>query len=229
MVLVMIGTRAVVLKRPDSLDAVPTLPVKPEFGPTLPDLVSPRLLGAVAVVAAAVALAVVVFSDAAEPEETPVVVREPVAFNLRYGERLARERTSPGELLRLTGREQSFTVKALFLPPYRGEAAGALPVFADKTIADLRSRFADFDLAEEGRVRINEVPGYSVGFRAREDGRRVWGRAVLIVPDLPGARRGVAIEMVAGRRAGVANAGEVGTVGQIKLPYRSFRFGTEAP
>jgi hypothetical protein len=207
---------------------VPPLPVKPEFRPTLPDLVSSRVLAVVAVVAAVVG-AVVVFSGAASSGETQVVVREPVEFNLRYGKALRRERTMPGELLRLTGREQSFAIKSLFLPPYRGAAAGELPVFAEQVIGDLREQFTDFELADEGRVRINEVPGYSVGFRAREDGRRIWGRVVLLVPDEPGARNGVTMEMVAGRRSGVSNPAEVGAVGQIKLPYRSFRFGTDPP
>ena len=204
------------------------LPVKKGFGPTLPELVSPRLLAAVAALAL-LGAAVVLFTGAASPNETEVVVEEPVAFNLRYGEALERRQTMPGEQLRLTGRDQSFTIKGLFLPEYKGEAAGSLPVYAEQGIRELRARYEDFDLADEGRVRINEVPGYSVGFRARKDGRRVWGRLVYLVPDEPGAREGVSIEMIGGRGAGVSNAAEVGAVGQIKLPYRSFRFGTEAP
>ena len=204
------------------------LPVKREFGPTLPQLVSPRLLAAGAALIA-VAAAVFVFAGGGESGETPVVVEDPVAFNLRYGKALERTEASPGELLRLRGRDQTFTVKPLFLPAYRGESGGALPVFAERLIKDLDARYDDFDIADEGRVRINEEPGYAVGFRARDDGKRVWGRAVMLVPDEPGARRGVIIEMVGGRRSGVSNPSEVGAVGQVKLPYRSFRFGTEAP
>ena len=205
-----------------------SLPVKREFGPTLPELVSPRLLAAAAALLAVLA-AFVLVTRAGDKGETPVVVREPVAFNLRHGPALERVEASPGEQLRLRGRDQSFTVKSLFLPPYRGEANGALPVFAERAVAELEARYEAFDLADEGRVRINEVPGYAIGFRAREDGRRVWGRMVMLIPDEPGARQGVSIEMVAGRRSGVSNPSEVGAVGQIKLPYRSFRFGTEAP
>lgn len=205
-----------------------SLPVKREFGPTLPELVSPRLLAAGAVVLAVLA-GLFLLRGGASSDETPVVVEEPVAFNLRYGPALERTEASPGEQLRLRGRDQSLTVKSLFLPAYRGEASGVLPAYAERAITDLEGRYEAFDLADEGRVRINEAPGYAVGFRAREDGRRVWGRFVMLVPDEPGARRGVAIEMVAGRRSGVSNPSEVGAVGQIKLPYRSFRFGTEAP
>ena len=204
------------------------LPVKREFGPTLPQLVPPRLLAALAALLA-VAAAIVVLAGAGGKGETTVVVEDPVAFNLRYGEALERVETTPGEQLRLRGRGQSLTVKSLFLPAYRGETAGSLPAFAERTIKDLEARLPEFDLADEGRVRINEAPGYAIGFRARVDGERVWGRTVMLVPDEPGARQGVTIEMVAGRRSGVSNPTEVGAVGQIKLPYRSFRFGTEAP
>lgn len=204
------------------------LSVKREFGPTLPQLVSSRLLAVVAAVLAIVA-AVVLLSGATERDETTVVVREPVAFNLRHGPALERVRALPGEQLRLRGRDQSFTVRPLSLPAYRGEPAGSLPAFAETAIRELDARYEDFELADEGRARINENPGYGVGFRARLDGRRVWGRLVMLVPDEPAVRQGVTIEMVAGRRAGVSNASEVGTVGQVKLPYRSFRFGTEAP
>jgi hypothetical protein len=208
---------------------VSSLPVKPEFRPTLPELVSPRLLAAVAAVLAVIG-AIVVFTGAADSGETQVIVREPVAFNLRYGEALERVDPRPGELVRFEGRDQSFAVRRLSLPPYRGEAAGTLPVIAEDVIADLRSRHPEFDLADEGRVRVNEVPGYSVGFRARRsNGERVWGRTVLLVPDEPGARQGVTMELLAGRGAGVSNAAEMGAVGQIKLPYRSFRFGTDPP
>ncbi|CAA9485904.1 MAG: hypothetical protein AVDCRST_MAG85-941 [uncultured Solirubrobacteraceae bacterium] len=204
------------------------LPVQREFGPTLPQLVPSRVLAALAV-AGAVLVALVLLSGAGESDETPVVVREPVAFNLRYGPALERVEAMPGEQLRLRGRAQSLTVKSLFLPAYRGETGGVLPAFAERAIKDLGARYDDFDLADEGRVRINEAPGYGIGFRARVDGKRVWGRYVMLVPDVPGVRKGVAIEMVAGRPSGVSNATEVGNVGQIKLPYRSFRFGTEAP
>ena len=210
--------------------AVSSLPVKREFGPSLPDLVSPRLLAAGGAVLAVI-LAVLVFTGGVGSNETHVVVRDPVAFNLRYNaDALKRVDTMPGEILRIEGPGQSLTIKNLYLPAYRGWPTGELPVFIQTALPELRHRWRDFEIADEGRVRLNEVPGYSIGFRARgDDGERVWGRYIMVVPDEAGARQGVTIEIIARRGAGVSNAAEVGATGQTKLPYRSFRFGTEAP
>jgi hypothetical protein len=42
-------------------------------------------------------------------------------------------------------------------------------------------------------------------------------------------RDGVRLDLVASPGSGVSNPSDVGAVGQLKLPLRSFRFGTEAP
>jgi hypothetical protein len=126
----------------------------------------------------------------------------------------------------------SFAVEPLRLPPYRGSVSGVYPVFAERVIAGLARRYQDFELADEGRVRINEAPGYAIGFRARDGGRRVWGRTVLLVPEtdpLVPVPEGVRIDLLASPGSGVANPDHVGTVGQLKLPLRSLRFGTDAP
>ena len=88
---------------------MPSLPVKPEFGPSLPELVKPRVLAVLGAILA-VAAAAFVLSGGASSGETHVVIRDPIAFNLRYGEALDRVDTMPGELLRLTGRDQSLTI-----------------------------------------------------------------------------------------------------------------------
>ena len=223
-----------------------SLPVKPEFGPSLPELAGPRWRRLPLVVRLAAALfAVLVVAGAASlvlvggAEERTVVVDErgTVPFNLRHGTALARVGPQPGELLRLEQRRASrvvgtFSARGLRLPAYRGSVGGVYPVIAERLIADLRGRYTDFEVADEGRVRVNEAPGYGVGFRARRDGRRVWGRSVLLVPltEPPEpVRDGVRIDLVAAPGSGVSNPAEVGTVGQLKLPLRSFRFGTEAP
>jgi hypothetical protein len=224
---------------------VPSLPVKPQFGPSLPELAGPawRRLPRVAR-AALVALAALVVLGLASlligrgaAEET-VVVEDGVAFNLRHGEALSRVASPPaGERLRLEQRRDgavvaSFAVLPLQLPPYRGVAAGAFPAYAERVIAELDRSLDDFELADEGRVRINENPGYAIGFRARQDGRRVWGRTILLVPgtDPPEpVRDGARLDLLARAGSGVSNPADVGAVGQLKLPLRSFRFGTEAP
>ena len=223
-----------------------SLPVKPELGPSLPVLVRrlPRparlallALGALVLLAILIAL---LRGGGPGAAETPVVVREPIAFNLRYGERLERVDPRPGELLRLADRRtgsggflQSFAVTPLALEPYRGLAGGELPIAAEGLKARLAERFDRFRLVEEGRTRINEVPGYEVVFTARsEDGRTLYGRHVLMLPltDPPTPqRRGVTLELAGTFRAGIPNVGALGDEGSLKLPLRSFRFGAEAP
>ena len=82
-------------------------------------------------------------------------------------------------------------------------------------------------------MRINEQPGYEVVFRARdEDRRRLYGRFVMLVPftDPPTPqRRGATLELLGTPAAGIPNAEAIGDSGALKLPLRSFRFGTEAP
>jgi hypothetical protein len=225
---------------------VSSLPVKPELGPSLPTLVRrlPRRarLALLAVAALVVLAALVTLLRGGGPgaDETPVVVRDPIAFNLRYGERLERVDPQPGELLRLADRRtgsgaflQSFVVTPLALAPYRGLPGGELPIAAEALKARLAERVDGFRLVEEGRTRINEVPGYEVVFAARaEDGRTLYGRHVLMVPltEPPTPqRRGVTLELVGTFRAGIPNVGALGDQGSLKLPLRSFRFGAEAP
>lgn len=222
-----------------------SLPVKPEFGPTLPQLAGPwwrRLpraarLAAVAVVVLAVVL-LVAKKAGGGTNETTVVESAAPAFNFRHGASLKRVAPQQGERVRLEASRdglflQSFSVAALAMPAYEGRAAGTYPIVAETLKERLRARFADFELVEEGRARINEVPGYEVVFRARnEENRRLYGRFVMLVPltDPPTPqRKGVVLELLGTPSAGIPNADQIGDVGQLKLPLRSFRFGTEAP
>lgn len=228
-----------------------SLPVKPELGPPLSDVAGPRWrrLPRVARLALIVLAALVVLAlvwrvagggGAAGADETPVVVREGGApFNLRYGAGLERAEPPQSELLRLVdarGGEQfrqSFTVEPLSVPPYRGFVSGALPVAAERLKAGLEREFDGFRLIEEGRTRINEVPGYEVVFTARgEDGRTRYGRWVMMLPltDPPTPqRRGVTLELLGTFSPETPNVGSIGDQGRLKLPLRTFRFGTEAP
>jgi hypothetical protein len=226
---------------------VSSLPVKPEFGPTLPELAAPwwrrasrpARLAAVAL-AAAVALGLVLaLLRVVGGGDVHEVVERPVAFNLRHAETLPRVEAERDELLRLEALRDgrlflhSFAVTALALPAYEGSPSGVFPVLAEDLKARLARRFAEFDLVEEGRMRINEQPGYEVVFRARnEEGRRLYGRFVMLVPfsDPPTPqRRGATLELLGTPAAGIPNAEAIGDAGALKLPLRSFRFGTEAP
>jgi hypothetical protein len=211
--------------------------LRPEYGPALPDLLRTRLgvpRGVTYVLAAiaAAGLLALGFTVAVAGDERYLHEGEPV-FNFRYAaDALSRETGRDGMLVRLEGRRgdvflQSMEVRRLRLPPYRGAVSGQLPIFTDRHVAaQVAPRFDGFVALEEGKARINTAPGYQIGFRAREGDRTLYGREVLLVPDEPGARDGVAITIVQTNAAGAHAVEDAGAVGAIKKPFRSFRFGT---
>ncbi len=208
--------------------------VKPQYGPTMPELVRrlPRA-GQVAVLALSglLVVAAVALAIASWPDETNVIVRDPVTFNLTYGPMLTR--VSQRSALLALRRERnglfldSYVVRPLELPPYRGAAAGTLPVYSVAYVKGLRKRYGDFDLVLEGRTRINNGVGYQLVLRAKRGARTLYVRHLLLVPDEPeGSRRGVVIELESTPAAGTPNAIGIGNAGPLKQAMRSFRFGT---
>lgn len=211
--------------------------VQPQYGPTLPEVVGRggrRRLPLVAALVVAVAVGIVLASRGGT-DEREQVRREPVAFNLRHPPALKELTPRPGEQLRLEQRRgalflASFTVRRLALPPYAGAVGGALPVLAERYVRAAARRHPGFALVEEGRARINDVPGYGFVFRARLGDRRLYGRVVLLpLPDEPRTRDGVVLEVLGTPAGGVGRAEQAGSAGPAKTALRSFRFGTEPP
>jgi hypothetical protein len=214
--------------------------VREEFGPTLPELVGRRLgvrqrtvwlslaaIGAVAVVVVAY------LALRPDPNESTVVVREPVTYNLIYPDALRRVAPRSGETLRLQSRSgppQSFAVHPLRLAPYKGDVSAALTFLSARLIDEMRAQYQDFVWRGDGRVNINKQPGYQIIFQARVGGRTTYGRRVLLVakPDPP-PREGVDLTILAARSPSVPNLDSVGATGALKTAYRSLRFGTERP
>jgi hypothetical protein len=210
--------------------------IKAEYGPTLPQLLARRPLpvrDAAAALAGLIVLAAALVLIASREDDTAVLVRTPVTFNLVYGKQWDRV-SVPGALvaLRNTGAGglflDSYTIRDLRLPAYRGLAGGTLPVYAVRYVRELRSRYRRFEPIAEGRARINNAIGYEVTFRARVGERRLYGRHYLLVDEEPaGNRRGVVIELESTPAAGTPSAIEIGNHGALKTPLRSFRFGED--
>jgi hypothetical protein len=216
--------------------------VRPEFGPTLPSLLERRFgvprfvtLGVAVVLGVAATVAVVAAATAGRdtPGEQVVHRGEPV-FNLLYStDALRRVRPHAGELLRLEGRRgrvsAEVVVSRLELPPYRGNVTrGLLPAFAARYADRLRAGLPGFTLRDEGRARVNDAPGYQVGYRATPPGGTLHGRDVLLVPEDTVTRGAVVLryrQVVQGRGKPGAKAME--TVFLARKAFRSFRYGTE--
>jgi hypothetical protein len=211
--------------------------VLPEYRPTLrEELARHRPATRRAVAGALVAFAVLFSVWAFVPHRKGVhVVHEPPpTFNLRYGDVFARVPPRDGELLHIrrsaNGRViDEFTLTRLALPPYRGDAAGFLPVYAERVLAELRARYPGLRLVEEGKARVNYVAGYSILFRVGRGAERMVGREVLLPLPERGARDGVRMALRTWRGSGVGEPRQLGAKGALKVPYRSFRYGTEAP
>jgi hypothetical protein len=211
--------------------------VRPEFGPTLPELLAPRLralprpvrlaLGAAAAALVLVVLWALLLRGPGGGQRT-VVVRSPTAFNFIYRPPLAKRAPHAGELARVSGRGQSFVVRDLRLPAYRGDSAGILPIWTTDTSDALARRLPGYQWRYEGRANVNGFQGYELVFQYRPHGRLVFGRRIFLLPQTTG-RRGVEITLLAPRSLAVARADAIGHNGPLKTALRSFRFGTSRP
>jgi hypothetical protein len=218
--------------------------VRPEFGPTLPELVGPRVralpraaqaaLG-LAAVGLVVLLVAVLLRDARDTRPH-AVVRAPVAYNVLYAPPLERVRPRGRETLRLqtptgTKAPQSFAVTPLRLPPYRGDATAVLTGMSATLISRMRATIPGFVWRGDGRVNYNRQPGYEILFQAKIGGRTTYGRRTLLVPGGDAApHAGVDIIILAARSAAIPRVDAVAaTAGALKTAIRSFRFGTERP
>jgi hypothetical protein len=214
--------------------------VREEFGPTLPELLGPRLgvrtrtVWLAAAVLAAVALAVAAWlSLRPDPSRTGVVVRKPVTFNLLYTKVMHRVAPRAGEVLRLqtrSGSPQSMAVRPLHLPAYRGDVTATLTLMSARLIDEMRASYSGFVWRGDGRVSINKQPGYQIVFQAQVGGRTTYGKRVLLMatPDPP-PHEGLDMTFLAARSPAVPTADAVAGNGALKIPYRSVRFGTDRP
>ncbi len=208
--------------------------VKPQYGPTLVQMLAPRpravRLGAAAF-GVLLIVAVIAIALSTRPDETHVLEREPVTFNFVYGPQFVRDEEGAIVALRHSRSGlflDGFVVQPLELPRYDGAVSGTLPVYADGYIKGLRSRYRGFDFVGEGRTRVNNGIGYQVTFRAKDGARTLYGRHLLLVEEKPdGLREGVVIEITSTSAAGTPNAEEIGNHGALKTPLRSFRFGED--
>jgi hypothetical protein len=215
--------------------------VREEFGPTLPELLGERLRVPVRtiwrVVATAGVLVVLVLAWLVFLRDTPgqagVVVRGPVTYNLIYTDALRRVAPRSGESLRLqskAGPPQSFAVRPLRLAPYKGDVSAALTLLSARLIREMEAQYPGFSWRGDGRVNVNQQPGYQIVFQARIGGRTTYGKRVLLVsaPDPPPSA-GLDITMLSARSPAIPRADAVAANGALKTPLRSLRFGTKRP
>jgi hypothetical protein len=217
------------------------VPVKPQYGPTLATLLvpywraGPRAVRATALLLGGAALALAVgavltllnshYAHAAKP-----------AFHFSYRS-LSRVKPEAGGYVRVQARKGdgtlkfSFAVNPLELPPYEGALTGEIPIYASEFIHALRTRHPDIRLRGEGWSRLssslNTLTGYQIAYNALVEGRPVLVREMLMLPETPGARRGVDIVMLTavGAEPQTTSPLEVAIAGVMQRPLKTFAFG----
>jgi hypothetical protein len=213
------------------------VPMKPEYGPTLGRLLSPRWRAASplargVVVAAAVGLLALLVGVALTLENAGFSHGGKLPFSFAYRS-LYRVAPDPGGYVKVQRRradgtlEDSYAVEPLLLPPYSGELSGELPVYAAGHIRSLEQRDTGFVLRGEGKTRVNAVPAYQVLYTTVVEGRTMYGRDVLLLPEVHGAREGVEIVMLTSPTANsqVDSPLEVASTGVLLRPLKTFTFG----
>jgi hypothetical protein len=220
----------------DRLSAV-AVPIKPEYGPTLGRLLAPRWRAAprllrVLVIAGGVALAglAVALLLTLEPTRYSHAGSLPFSFSYRG---LYKTTPEPGGYARVQAHypdgslKYSYAVNPLTLPAYKGGISGELPRYATGYAEGLARRFPGVVMRGQGKTRVNKVPAYQVLYQTRVDGREMYGRNVLLLPEGEGARKGVEIVMLTavGATSEVKEPGEVASGGVLLRPLKTFSFG----
>jgi hypothetical protein len=178
---------------------------EPDYGPSLRELLAPRLralsawqrallaLAAAAIVAGAVAL--VIRSEAAvnsyhqgvDDARARRLTAIPFHFDYSSSMKLTRP---PGAYVRVERRLNDtlsgrLTVSELEIGPQRGLVSGFMPLVATRYERKAAHIYKGFRLAFEGRARVNEVEGYQFAFTARleragDTARQLFGRIVML-------------------------------------------------
>jgi len=211
-----------------------TIPLKPQYGPTLGTLLAPRWHAApraIRILVRAAGVGLVTLAIAATLTLLPATYSHggPAPFHFSY-RGLYRTTPEAGQYVRIDRRaagrlEDSFAVSPLHLPPYSGGLSGELPVYASGYIDRLRAKFSDFVLRGEGKTRVNTVPAYNIFYDAAVEGHEMYGRDVLLLPERQGVRDGVALELLTRPSEAVKSPLEVASGGVLEEPVETFTFG----
>jgi hypothetical protein len=210
-----------------------SVPLKPQYGPTLGKLLEPywrlaRPSVRAFAVAAGVGLLALAVGIVLSLLDAGYSHGGRVPFSFKY-KGLYRTATEPGDYVTLVRTshgllQDSYAVAPLVLPRYRGEASGELPLYASNYSRTLARRLAHFRLEGEGKTRISStLSGYHVLYTAIVDGRTMYGRNVMLLPHGRGVREGVVLEMLSSEPATISLP--VASSGVLETPLKTFSFG----
>jgi len=210
-----------------------SIPLKPQYGPTLGRLLEPswravRPAARAAAIVAGGVLSVFLIVAVLSLLDASYSHGGPVPFSFRY-RGLYRTAPDPGGYVKVArgshGQlEDSFAVAPLRMQPYSGSVTGAVPLRAAAYIRALQRRFAGFRLQSEGKTRITStLAGYDIRYSALVEGHRLSGRDIFLLPSGGPVREGVVLEMLTSEHTSVAKP--VATQGVLEKPLKTFSLG----
>ncbi len=210
-----------------------SIPLKPQYGPTLGKLLEPRWRSAAPTlrafaIAAGVGLLALTIALVLNLLNASYSHGGAVPFSFEYRS-LYRTSPKPGgfvKVARSSGRklQDSYAVAPIAVAPYGGSVTGELPLAAAAYTNKLAARFPGFRLEGEGKTRISStLAGYQVLYSAFVDGQKLYGRDVILIPPHHGASEGVVVEMLSSEAASVSKP--VASSGILETPLKTFAFG----
>ena len=210
-----------------------SIPLKPQYGPTLGRLLAPHWRSAAPalralVIAAGVGLLALIIALVLSLLNATYSHAGAVPFSFEYRS-LYKTTPNPGGYVKVArssgGKlEDSYAVAPIAIARYGGSVTGELPLAAAAYTRTLATRFPAFRLEGEGKTRISStLAGYQVLYSAFVDGQKLYGRDVILIPPHHGANRGVVAEMLSSEPASVAKP--VASSGVLETPLKSFTFG----
>ncbi|HEV7938383.1 MAG TPA: hypothetical protein VGP18_10210 [Solirubrobacteraceae bacterium] len=210
-----------------------SIPLKPQYGPTLGRLLEPRWRSAAPtvralVIVAGVGLLALMIAIVLSLLNASYSQSGAVPFSFEYR---GLYRTSPNaggyvRVMRSSGKKlkDSYAVAPLAVGPYSGSITGELPLAAAAYTRTLAARFSGFRLEGEGKTRISSaLAGYDVLYSALVHGQKLYGRDVILIPPHHGARQGVVVEMLSSEPASISKP--VASSGILETPLKTFEFG----
>jgi hypothetical protein len=210
-----------------------SIPLKPQYGPTLGKLLEPRWRSAAPtvrtlVIAAWVGLLALMVALVLSLLNASYSRGGAVPFGFEY-RGLYKTAPNPGgyvKVARSSGEklEDSYAVAPLAIGSYRGSVTGQLPLAAAAYTRTLATRFPAFRLEGEGKTRISStLAGYDVLYSTLVNGQKLYGRDVILIPPHRGASEGVVVEMLSSEPASVSKP--VASSGILETPLKTFAFG----
>lgn len=210
-----------------------SIPLKPQYGPTLGRLFEPRWRSAAPavralVIAAGVGLVALMIALVLSLLSASYSQGGAIPFSFEYRS-LYKTAPNPGGYVKVArssgGKlEDSYAVAPIAIAPYRGSVTGELPLAAAAYTRTLAARFPAFRQEGEGKTRISStLAGYQVLYSALVGGQKLYGRDVILIPPHHGASKGVVVEMLSSEPASVSKP--VASSGVLETPLKTFVFG----